>query len=73
MTYSYQRERTVGDIMAAAQSSLSDRSMIVAIKHVDKSCLSAGDIALRKHFAVRVERPPTRHQAVLDSSVCGGS
>jgi hypothetical protein len=31
------------------------------------------DIALRKHFAVRVEGPPTRHQTILDSSVCGGS
>jgi hypothetical protein len=50
MAYSYQRERTVGDIMAAAQSSLSDRSMIVAIDHVDKSCSSAGDIALQKHL-----------------------
>jgi hypothetical protein len=47
--------------------------MIVAIDRVDKSCSSMADIALRKHFAVRVERPPTRHQAVLDSSVCGGS
>jgi hypothetical protein len=58
--------------VAVTQSSLFDRSMIVAIDRVDKSCSPMADIALRKHFAVRVG-PPTRHQTILDSSVCGGS
>jgi hypothetical protein len=47
--------------------------MIVAIDRVDKSCSPMADIVLRKHFAVRLEEPPTWHQTVLDSSVCGGS
>ena len=34
-----------------ARSSLSDRSMIVAIDRVDKNCLPVGDIAVRKHLS----------------------
>jgi hypothetical protein len=39
--------------------------MIVAINRVDKSCLPAGDIAVRKHLSPREWWPWTRHERIL--------
>jgi len=39
--------------------------MIVAINRVDKSCLPAGNIAVRKHFSLREWWPWTRLERIL--------